>query len=192
MASLTRREFLFLGVASGAAVGVGVVLPLSVATRDQVDDEVPTPPTTELPMAVIATFPRVRVAAVSQLREAVPVTFDYPLEGQSNVLVKMGREAIGGIGQDEDIVAYSRHCTHMGCVVEDFQADHGVLGPCPCHFSTFDLIHNGQVTLGQASQNLPQVLLDIDGDDIYATGVLRLVYGYANTLEGRELVGGAA
>ncbi len=119
--------------------------------------------------------------------------FDYPLNGQGNVLVKTGNDfAIGGIGPDEDIVAFSRVCTHMGCELTEYQAEHGVLGPCACHFSTFDLIHNGQVTLGQATQNLPQVLLQIDGDDVYATGVVRLVYGYANTLEGAELVGGSA
>ena len=61
-----------------------------------------------------------------------------------------------------------------------------------CSFSTFDLVHNGQVTLGQATQNLPQVLLEVDGDDVFATGVIRLIYGYANTLQGAEMVGGTA
>lgn len=44
------------------------------------------------------------------------------------------------------------------------------------------------MTLGQATQNLPQILLKVDGDDVVATGVVRLVYGFHNTLEGAELV----
>ncbi len=189
MAPLTRREFLLLGVASGAAVAVGVVVPISIASRDEVDGGAGS--TTTGPAAVVALFPRTRVAGLSQLTDGAPVMFDYPLEGQGNVLVKMGEPAIGGIGEGEDIVAFSRICTHMGCELTEYRHEHGVLGPCPCHFSTFDLIHNGQVTLGQATQNLPQVLLEIDGDDVYATGLVRLVYGYANALEGAEMVAGA-
>lgn len=73
----------------------------------------------------------------------MPVDFEYPLVGQKNILVKMGEEVIGGVGDGDDIVAFSRICTHMGCEIEDYRHDHKVLGPCPCHFSTFDLIHGG-------------------------------------------------
>ena len=190
MPPLSRREFLLLGVATGATVAVGVVVPLSIATRDRFGDEDTT--TTAAPAAVVAMFPPVRVTQMSQLSQGTPVLFDYPLQGQASVVVKTGFESIGGVGPDGDVVAFSRICTHMGCQLEDYQAEHGVLGPCPCHFSTFDLIHNGQVTLGQATQNLPQLLLEVDGDDVYATGVIRLVYGYANTLQGAEMVGGTA
>ncbi len=188
MAPLTRREFLLLGVASGATVAVGVVLPIAVASRD---DEVAEGGTAG-PAAVVAVFPRTRVARMSQLQDGVPVMFDYPLEGQGNVLVKMGEPAIGGVGDGDDVVAFSRICTHMGCELTEYRHEHGVLGPCPCHFSTFDLIHNGQVTLGQATQNLPQVLLEVDGDDVFATGLVRLVYGFADSLEGAEMVAGTA
>ena len=44
------------------------------------------------------------------------------------------------------------------------------------------------VTLGQATQNLPQVMLSVEDQDVYATGVIRLVYGYQNTLQGAQLV----
>ena len=76
----------------------------------------------------------------------------------------------------------------MGCVLDQYMPEHNALGPCPCHFSTFDLANNGMVTLGQATQNLPQVLLSVEDDDIYATGVIRLVYGYADTLQGAPMV----
>lgn len=178
MPELSRREFLLIGAASGAAVAVGVVVPLSLVSRDDSPDG-------EIagPAAVVTIFPRTKIAQLSSLRQGELVMFDYPLPGQASVLVKMGNQAVGGAGPDEDVVAFSRICTHMGCVLEDFRSDHGVLGPCPCHFSTFDLARNGQVTLGQATQNLPQVLLQVDGDEIYATGVIRLIYGHSNTLQ---------
>jgi arsenite oxidase small subunit len=35
-----------------------------------------------------------------------------------------------------------------------------------------------------AVQNLPQIVLEVDGDDIYAVGVLGLIYGYQDNLQG--------
>lgn len=129
-----------------------------------------------------------KIADLATLEVGNPVPFEYPLEGQSNLLVKLGSDAIGGVGPDGDIVAFSNICTHMGCVLTEFRSDHNVLGPCPCHFTTFDLAHGGMVGLGQATQNLPQVVLEVEDDDVYATGVLRLVYGYYDTLQGAEMV----
>lgn len=186
MTKLTRREFVLIGTAIGAGAAVGVILPLS----RQPDGETAGSTTTTVapPAAVVGLFPRIRVASVGDVNATTPITFDYPLQGQSNIMVKLDQPVAGGVGPDEDIVAFSSLCTHMGCVVSEYRPEHKALGPCPCHFSTFDLAHNGMVTLGQATQNLPQVLLSVEGDDIYATGVLRLVYGYANTLQGGRLV----
>lgn len=190
MAPFSRREFLFLGAATGAATAIGILIPVSIIVRDNNDGSVGTTTTTLAagPAAVVAFFPEVTVAQVSQLQSGVPVDFDYPLVGQKNLLVKMGEEVVGGVGGEGDIVAFSRICTHMGCEIGEYRHHHKALGPCPCHFSTFDLIHGGQVALGQATQSLPQILLKVDGDDVVATGVVRLVYGFNNTLQGRELV----
>ena len=35
------------------------------------------------------------------------------------------------------------------------------------------------VISGHGTESLPQIVLEIDGDDIYAVGVLGLVYGYS-------------
>lgn len=199
MAELTRREFLLVGTAAGAVVAVGVIIPLSrigtdtaVQAPDGTTAPGTSPPTTPAPApasaAVVTLFPKVRVATLSDLSTTTPFSFDYPLVGQSNVMVKLDQPVAGGVGPDEDIVAYSSRCTHMGCIVSEYQPEYNALGPCPCHFSTFDLANNGMVTLGQATQNLPQVVLTVEGEDIYATGVLRLVYGYADTLQGGQLV----
>jgi len=176
--SLTRREVLLGGGVVGAALAAGVVVPVSFVLSD--DDAESSGATG----AQLATFPRRRVAAMSGLDNGEPQFFDYPLEGQSNIIVKLAKPAMGGAGEGRDVVSYSNVCTHMGCPITDYQPDHGVLGPCVCHFTTFDLARDGQITLGQATQNLPRVLLEVDGDDIYAAGVFRLVYGHQNTLGG--------
>ncbi|MEE8406660.1 MAG: arsenate reductase (azurin) small subunit [Acidimicrobiia bacterium] len=193
MTELTRREFLLIGVAGGAVAAVGVIVPLSQTQNGEqvaVGDG-STSTTTTLPpppSAVIGFFPKVRVASVGEVSTTDPVKFDYPLQGQRNVLVKLNNPVSYGVGPDQDIVSFSSICTHMGCLLEEYKPEYNALGPCPCHFSTFDLANNGMVTLGQATQNLPQVLLSIEGDDIYATGVVRLVYGYADTLQGAPMV----
>jgi len=204
---VTRREFFFAGVAGGAVAAIGVLIPISIADRNNTPLAAPgtttppsgAPPTTTTTTiapdpgasaAMVGFFPSVTVTTLSDLKEGMPITFDYPQVGQSNILVKMGEPVIGGVGPDEDIVAFSRLCTHMGCVVPDYKHEHKVLGPCPCHYTTFDLVHGGVVAMGQATQNLPQILLSVnDAGDVAADGVFRLVYGYANTLEGSQLVG---
>jgi arsenite oxidase small subunit len=177
--SLTRREFLFLGVGTGAVVAVGVVVPLTLTATDLTengpDGATPSPP--DGSFGVVGVFPKQTVASISALAPGVPVAFDYPGPGQSNYVVKLGREVPTGIGPDGDIVAFSRVCTHMGCVIEEYHSAEHVLGPCPCHFSTFDFAKDGGVVLGQATQNLPQVVLNANGDDVEATGLIRLVYG---------------
>jgi arsenite oxidase small subunit len=191
---LTRREFLLIGVAGGAVAAVGVIVPLSriSETEQAAIDSGSTPSTTttlpQPPTAIVGFFPKVRVASLSDVTANEPIKFDYPLQGQRNVLVKLDTPVSYGIGPDENIVSFSSICTHMGCVLDQYMPEHNALGPCPCHFSTFDLANNGMVTLGQATQNLPQVLLSVEDDDIYATGVIRLVYGYADTLQGAPMV----
>ena len=76
----------------------------------------------------------------------------------------------------------------MGCPITTYQHEDHVLGPCPCHFSSFDLSRDGIVAFGQATQNLARILLEIDADDIYATGVFRLVYGLGDNLSSENLV----
>lgn len=176
--SLSRREVLLGGAAVGAALAAGVVVPVGIVLSD--DDAESSGATG----AQLASFPRQRIASMSALDNGEPQFFDYPLQGQSNIIVKLQSRAIGGIGDDRSVVSYSNVCTHMGCPITDYQPEHSVLGPCVCHFTSFDLSRDGQIALGQASQNLPRVLLETEGDDIYATGVYRLVYGHHNTLGG--------
>ena len=63
----------------------------------------------------------------------------------------------------EGLVAYSKICTHAGCPVGLYQAaSHQLL--CPCHQSTFDVLHHATPQIGPAAAPLPQLPLDIDPD----------------------------
>lgn len=65
-------------------------------------------------------------------------------------------------------VAYSRRCTHLSCPVEA-QIDQNRIY-CPCHNGAFAL-EDGHVLQGPPPRPLPQIILDIRGEKIYATGV---------------------
>jgi arsenite oxidase small subunit len=64
------------------------------------------------------------------------------------------------------------------------------LGPCACHFTTFDLTHRGMVVIGQATENLPQILLEIEGNQIFAIGTLGILYGFRDNLADAPIVEG--
>lgn len=58
-----------------------------------------------------------------------------------------------------------------------------MLGACPMHFTTFDLTRHGMVVSGHATESLPQIILESEGDDLYPTGVMGLIHGYGSNLE---------
>ena len=131
-----------------------------------------------------SSYPRLSVIKMSELVEGEPVAFNYPLEEQPNMIVKLGTPAQGGVGPDEDIVAFSVLCTHMGGSLRG-KYNHAFksMGPCPFHFSTFDLTKSGAIVHASATQHLPQVRLQVEGDDVIAVGMDGLVYGYRDNLK---------
>jgi ubiquinol-cytochrome c reductase iron-sulfur subunit len=61
----------------------------------------------------------------------------------------------------DDIVAYSKICTHVGCPVALYeQTTHHIL--CPCHQSTFDAPTGATVIFGPAPRPLPQLPMTTD------------------------------
>jgi ubiquinol-cytochrome c reductase iron-sulfur subunit len=61
----------------------------------------------------------------------------------------------------DNIVAYSKICTHVGCPVALYeQTTHHIL--CPCHQSTFDAANGANVIFGPAARALPQLPLMVD------------------------------
>ncbi len=82
------------------------------------------------------------------------------------------------------MVAFSYVCTHQGGPLQTtYKAADKALGPCPLHLTTYDLTRHGIVIAGNAYQSLPQVLLELEGDDIYAVGAFGLIYGRHDNLQ---------
>jgi arsenite oxidase small subunit len=170
-ACMSRRQFLLAGgaVVTLAAVpgGLTFAAPLQALKVD---------------------YPRVKVGSLSALKLGKPVEFSYPYANVRNILVKLGAPAGAGVGKDSDVVAFNQQCTHMGGPLQGTYKDkHQALGPCPLHLTTFDLTRHGMVISGHGTESLPQIVLETQGDDIYAVGVLGLIWGYsANVTGGRR------
>ena len=162
---ISRRGFLKLS--GGMAAGAGAMA-AGVGTAQAAQGEVGR---ATLP------YPAKAVAKAKALKANVPVSFQYPDAASPCVIVKMGSPVPGGVGPDKDIVAYSVLCTHMGCQVS-YEPQSRTF-KCPCHFSMFDAEKTGQMITGQATENLPQILLEYEAkdDSVRAVAVNGLIYG---------------
>lgn len=168
---VSRRNFL---ITSGVTTTIMITMNAGTAEAEEVP-------------AQITEFPRKLIAKMSDLKLDVPLDFTYPDEGEhaDSMIVKMGVKAGGGIGEGQDVVAYNYACTHQGgSLYDSYKPDTKSLGACPLHLSTYDLTRHGILISGQAYQSLPQVLLELDGDDIYATGIFGLIFGRKENLHG--------
>lgn len=166
----SRRQFLFAsGTAMGAIILSGIPGLSSAAKLE----------------AELTRYPRVKIGKVSALKVGKAVKFKYPAKDFENLLIKVGVPAGGGVGPDKDIVAFNALCSHMGGDLSDvYKAEDKVLGQCPFHQTTFDVTKHGMIVSGHATQSLPQIELEVEKDDIYATGVIGLIYGcHANPMK---------
>ena len=66
------------------------------------------------------------------------------------------------------VVAFSQQCTHLSCAVVPQPEQNRLF--CPCHEGAFDL-QSGRPIAGPPNRPLTRVLLDVRGDDIYASGI---------------------
>lgn len=176
-----RRSFLRMAVTVSALLVVGAI---GAAIRSIIN------PVSQ-PLTVGSSFPRVKVANIADLNVNSPVIFNYPLDNEPNVLVKLGQRAEGGVGPDSDIVAFSQICQHLGCIYA-FQATgtspgcnssykaSTPVGYCCCHGSVFDFLKSASVIGGPSPRPQPQVVLNVDSlGDIYAVGMNRpTVFGH--------------
>lgn len=65
--------------------------------------------------------------------------------------------------------AYSKVCTHAGCMVSEQEEDGTLV--CPCHFANYDPRRGAEVTGGPAPRPLPQLPITISSDGyLMATG----------------------
>lgn len=99
-----------------------------------------------------------------------PEGFVGSADGQA-VLINAGtdRLALAGdaaAGAPGGFVAYSKVCTHAGCPVGLYRASQGAL-ICPCHQSTFDVLHGAVPTFGPAARALPQLPIRLEADGTF-------------------------
>ncbi len=169
-----RRTFLKIAVVASGLLAAGAGAAITKSLINPAGAAAGTTP---------RTFPRVHVADVSSLSVGTPVIFDYPLDNEPNVLVKLGVAATNGVGPDKDIVAFSLICQHLGCIWGflptgksppcnmGYSATEPV-GYCCCHGSVFDLVNGARVIGGPAPRAQPQVTLEVDvSGAIFAVGM---------------------
>jgi arsenite oxidase small subunit len=161
--ALSRRQFLKFTGAAAASAGVAAPAVATAATAEAGRTTLPYKPKP--------------LAKLSEVNDNEPMAFTFPDRASPCMLVKMGKPVAGGVGPAGDIVAFSTLCTHMGCPVS-YDAQQRIF-KCPCHFSMFDAELSGQMICGQATENLPQVLLSYNAtdDSISAVGINGLIYG---------------
>ena len=168
----SRRNFLKIAISFSALLLVGGIAALVKSITNPAPSQ-----------GQIGAFPRVKVAQLAELQVNQPVLFNYPLDNEPNILVKLGEKAEMGIGPEADIVAFSALCQHLGCVYA-FQATGtspkcnsaykatSPVGYCCCHGSVFDFLNQSRVLSGPSPRPQPQVILEIDNSgDIYAVGM---------------------
>jgi Rieske Fe-S protein len=140
---VARRDFAkFLVLTSGAFVAGQAW----IAAQDLIRDRRASPE-------------RVKVAALGDVPVGGVLTFTYPREHDRCILVRLG---------ERDLVAFSQSCTHLSCAVIP-RVDRGVF-ECPCHDGFFDL-RTGKNISGPPPRPLPQIELELQGDEVYAVGV---------------------
>ena len=162
---LSRRDF--LKISGGAAAGAGAAI-AGVTNAEAAPNDAG--------RATLPFKPKV-VAQGKNLGVNTALAFNYPDASSPCALIKMGTAVPGGVGPEQDIVAYSTLCSHMGCpVIYEPQTR---IFKCPCHYSTFDAEMAGQMVCGQATENLPRIVLQYNAKDdtVTAVAVNGLIYG---------------
>ncbi len=141
---VSRRDFAkYLILTSGAfVVGQGWIAGQDVAKRRR-----PAPP-------------RLRIASLREVAVGSAIVFSYPTPDHKCLLIRL--EA--GV-----LVAFSQACTHLSCAVVP-KVEQGVLH-CPCHEGYFDLL-TGRNVAGPPPRPLPRIELDVQGDDVFAVGIV--------------------
>ena len=159
--AISRRDFLKLTAAGGGAI---TILALTSSLKAL----------TFIPEAKTQlSWPKIKVTNINSLKLLTPITFNYPLTNTPNLLVKLGVKAKGGIGPDQDIVAFSDICQHLGCFYgfvppkgsppcnKSYSASLSE-GYCCCHGSQYDFVDGAKVIGGPAPRPVPQVQLELN------------------------------
>jgi len=87
------------------------------------------------------------------------IAFSYPTEHDPCIVTRV---------DETTLLAYSQKCTHLACAVVPVPKDNVI--HCPCHNGYFDL-QTGRPLAGPPRRPLPKIILEVRGDEIYATGI---------------------
>lgn len=112
------------------------------------------------------------VGLMSKLKSAGEMDFNYPDADSPCKAVMV----------DGKIKAYSLLCTHKGCPIMYNSSTKSFR--CPCHFSEFDAQLDGQMIIGQATENIPEILVRVEDGNIVAYGVNGLIFGRESNIKG--------
>ncbi len=166
MSKISRRNFL---TSSGAAAAIPLMGSAGNALAKENSQRSDT--------GIMLDYPATTVGNSSQLPVNQAINFHFPDDNSPCAMIRMGHAVPGGVGPDKDIVAYSILCNHMGCPLNYDRPTRTF--KCACHFSMFDSEKAGQMVTGQATEDLPRILLSYDkaSGDIKAVGVDGLIFG---------------
>ncbi len=150
-----RRDFLQIIGAIGGLVALAAVLgALDTLRTPNLGSNSSTNQTST------STLPAGAIANRNSLQVGVPVYFDFPSSGYTNMLLKKS---------DGSLSALSMLCTHVCCQCQYDNSSTDIF--CPCHGSIFD--QNGEVLRGPAATNLPSIQLSVDNNgNIFPVKVL--------------------
>jgi ubiquinol-cytochrome c reductase iron-sulfur subunit len=121
-----------------------------------------TPASFSAPGGMITIVPEGYTEDLDALTKATVILIKFR-PGELNIPTRTdGKTVIGTMNWTVDnIVAYSKICTHVGCPVALYeQTTHHIL--CPCHQSTFDASTGATVIFGPAPRPLPQLPMTVD------------------------------
>jgi arsenite oxidase small subunit len=106
-------------------------------------------------------YEKKKVANVADVNIGDAVEFAYPSEHDSALLIRLG---------ESRYVAYQNACTHLRCPVYWDKERTDLV--CPCHHGFFDA-ENGAPKAGPPQRPLPEITVQVDNGQIFATGVKR-------------------
>ena len=136
---VTRREFArFLVLASAAfAAGTAVIAGWATLRNPPVGEPTPLVPLDQLPVGGTHLF-------------------EFPTGDSPAILLRLG---------EEELVAFSQKCTHLGCTV--FHAPEVGELECPCHEGFFD-DRTGEVLAGPPELPLPRIEVEVRDGVVWA------------------------
>ncbi|WP_135820583.1 QcrA and Rieske domain-containing protein [Halostella litorea] len=172
-ASMARRDYAKLFATVGGLTAVGsLAAPLAGLTR-VFDRSYTGPVYSDGIYLVDGEGDRIGESALEEGEKLTVFPEPRPgIERAPTLLVRHPEDAYGGETSMEFTVAgyaaYSKVCTHAGCMVSDEEGETLV---CPCHFGKFDPTSGASVVGGPPSRALPQLPITLSSDGyLVATG----------------------